>query len=193
MPRNLSSSMLAALSAPVINPALFCEITFANGPVYIWSGIGPVSWNSQTWIGVGSFLNISSPEDSSSVEAKGITITLSGIDPTLLPNALTELQLGLPVLVYLAVYDSSHTLINTPVIAWAGRTDQPTIDVSANEVSIALNCENRLMDMNVSVDRRYTNEDAQLDNPGDLGFMFVDGLQETTLFWGGYPNASQNV
>ena len=203
MPRNLSSDMLTALQAPILFPAVFVAATFGTidhtthlvdtTVVYMWSGLGSVDWNGHTWIGIGSLLGFTTPEDSSNVEAKGITLTLSGLDPTLLPAALNDIILGLPVTVYLALYDSTNTLIDTPVIAWAGRMDQPTFDVSTTEVVLAINCENRLIDMNISVERRYTTEDQQMDWPGDLGFQFVDGLQETTLFWGQYPNNTNNV
>jgi len=65
-------------------------------------------WDSQTWLGVGGIIGFSTPEDSSSVEAKGITITLSGLDATLLPEALTDVKLGLPVTIYLGLYDATN-------------------------------------------------------------------------------------
>ena len=204
MPRVLSSGMLTALSAPILNPAMFVQITFLDhvdptshlnvyDNVYVWTGIGSVSWNSQTWQGLGAFLGLTTAEDSSTVEAKGITLTLSGIDPAVLPDALDDIIVGVPVTVYLALYDSSHTLIADPVVAWAGRMDQPTFDVNPTEVILSINCESRLLDMNVAVDRRYTNEDQQMTYPGDLCFMFVDGLQQQTLFWGSFPNSTNNI
>src|SRR5260370_42327234 len=94
MARTLSTAMLAALSAPVLNPAMFVAATFSNETVYMWSGVGSVSWNSHTWVGLAAFLGITTPEDSSVVEAKGITLTLSGMDATLLPEALNHVSLG---------------------------------------------------------------------------------------------------
>ena len=201
MPRNLSSSVIAALSAPIINPAIFVMLTFGTivaglvvpFSVYMWSGIGSISWNGQTWLGLGSLLNISTIEDGCTVEARGIVLTLSGLDPNLLPAAQNELILGLPVAVYLALYDSTNTLIGTPITSWSGRIDQPEFSIEPTEVTLTINCENVLLDMNIAVDRRYTIEDAQLDNPGDLGFQFVNGLQEKNLFWGEYPISSNNI
>jgi hypothetical protein len=189
----MSSDMLAALSAPLLNPAIFVEATFIDETVYMWTGIGSISWNGHTWMGLGGFLGITTPEDSSVVEAKGITLSLSGMDATLLPKALNEVVLGLPVMVYLALYDDTNTLIDTPIVAWAGRMDQPSFEVGGAEVSLAINCESRLIDMNIGVDRRYTNEDNQMDNPGDLGFLFVDSIQELTLFWGRFPLSTNNL
>lgn len=184
--------MLAAIAASDLQPAVFVE-AFLNGPVVrIWSGIGTISWNGHTWAGLGSLMSISMTEDAATVEARGISIVMSGLDATLLADCLADFRLGLPVTVYFALY-ASGSLIADPIISWAGRMDQPTIDVAGDTASITINCENRLIDMNIAVDRRYTHEDQQLENPGDLGFQFVNGLQETTLFWGHFPSSSNNL
>jgi len=142
---------------------------------------------------VGSLGSISTIEEGSTVEAKGVTLTLSGIDATLLTGILTEFQVGLPVLVYLGLFDSSGSLIADPIVSWAGRMDQPTLDVDGTTATISIACENRLVDMNVAVDRRYTNEDQQLDHPGDRGFEFVNSIQEVMLYWGRSPSSHNNI
>ncbi len=193
MPRSdVTPQFLAAIQSQQIRPAIFVEGNFVSGPLYVWSGSGSVSWNGQTWMGVGSFGGVSTIEEGSTVEAKGITLTLSGIDPTLLTDVLSEFQVGLPVTVWLALFDQTNTLIPNPVTAFAGRMDQPAIDVDGTAATITINCENRLLDMNTPVDRRYTNEDQQLDHPGDRGFEFVNSIQEVTIYWGRTPNSLNN-
>jgi hypothetical protein len=188
----MSSAMLAALQAPSLRPAIFVQMQFTSTTVYIWSGVGSVSWNGQTWMGIGSLLSVSSIEDASTVEARGITVTLSGLDPTLLSDCLSEFQLGLPVSLYFGLY-SGGSLITTPITSWSGRMDQPTIDVSGDTATIAINCENRLLDMNTPVDRRYTNQDQQMTWPGDLSMQFVDGIQDMTLYLAGAANNTNNI
>jgi len=183
--------MLAALEAPSQQVSLFVEINFRSGPVYLWSGLGSVNWNGQTWTGIGSFLGLATMEDAATVEARGVSILLSGLDPTMVSDCLTEFQLGLPADVYLALW-SGGSIIADPLLAWSGRTDQPTFDVHPDTVTISQACENRLVDMNVAIDRRLTNEDQQMTYPGDLGLQFVDAIQEMTLFWG-YPNSATNI
>jgi len=124
---------------------------------------------------------------------KGITLTLSGIDPTLLQGILNEFQAGLPAIVTLGVFDGNGALIGDPVCCFAGRMDQPTLDVTGIAASIAINCENRLVEMNVAVDRRYTDEDQQLDYPGDRGFEFVNSIQEAQIYWGRTPSSKNNL
>ena len=44
--------------------------------------------------------------------------------------------------------------------------------------------------MNVSVDRRYTDQEQQLDCPGDLAFSFVNSIQDQPIYWGQTPTTS---
>lgn len=193
MPRSgLSGAQLAALQSTNIRPAIFVEANFVNGPVYVWTGRGSVTWGGKTWIGVGTLGSISTIEEGSTIEAKGITLTLSGIDSSMLANIMTEFRVGLPVIVYLGLFDENLALIDDPIISWAGQMDQPTIDVDGQTCTISINCENRLVEMNVAVDRRYTNEDQQLDYPGDRGMEFVNSIQDVTIYWGRTPSNINN-
>jgi hypothetical protein len=194
MPRNMTVAYLAAITSAKLLPALFIEAWFTTGPYYVWTGIGAITWNGQVWSGLGSLLGVSTIEEVGNVEAKGITLSLSGIDATLLASILGEVQLGLPVVVSLGLFDSTGTtLIADPVCSWAGRMDQPTFDMDGTKATISINCESRLVDMNVAVDRRYTNEDQQLDYPGDLGMMFVNSIQDAIIFWGSAPSGHNDL
>jgi hypothetical protein len=195
MPRNMTPAYLAAITSGKLLPALFIEAWFTTGPYYVWTGIGTITWNGQLWSGLGSLLGFSTIEEAGNVEAKGITIILSGGDTALLASILDEVQLGLPVVVSLGLFDSTGTtLIADPVCSWAGRMDQPTLDVpGTSATTISINCESRMLDMNVAVDRRYTNEDQQLDYPGDLGMMFVNSIQDAIIFWGSAPSGHNDL
>lgn len=183
--------MLDALTSTVVPIAILAEATFRTGTVYLWSGMGPLNWNGQTWQGVGALGSISPIEEGSTVEAKGVTITLSGFDPTLLPDVLNEFALLQPVNIYLACFNGG-AIIADPLLAFSGRMDQPMIEVGQS-AKISINCETDLLDLNVATDRRYTQDDQQMDWPGDLGMNFVPAIQEITIYWGSAPIPGQNI
>lgn len=187
MPRNLTVGMAAGVAAQELRPALFLQAMFKSGMLYVWSGMGTYTWGGHDYQGVGSLGSISTVEEGATVEARGITLNLSGIDPALLTDVLTDFKLGTPVVVYLGLFNPDGTMIADPAISWAGRMDQPTVNVSAETATISVNCENRLFDMNVAMDRRYTNEDQRLDHPDDRGFEFVNAIQELNIYWGKTP------
>ena len=192
MPRNIDASLLTELQDPLLMPAIFASITFATVIVNIWSGSGTVTWQGITWTGLGSFFGLETIEEGVTVEARGIAITLSGLDPDLLADCMNEFRLGLPVKIYLGFY-TSGALNPNAITSWAGRTDQPTIHVAGDQATITINCENRLVDMNVPADRRYTIQDQQMTWPGDLGFQFVQAIQEVTIFWGQHATVTPNI
>jgi hypothetical protein len=189
----MTPAMLAALQAKQINPAIFVEAHFNTTIAYMWTGVGPITWSGQTWLGVGTFGSVSTIEEASTVEAKGVTLTLSGINAALLADALQELGIGLPVLIYFGLFDSGGALIPDPIVSFAGRMDQPTIDVGGDTATISVNCESRLMELSVACERRYTQSDQHIEYPSDDGFNFVNSVSEITIYWGRTPSASQNV
>lgn len=191
----MSPDTLTALEAGQLVPVIFIQAQFVSDTIYIWTGYGPISWNGQTYQGIGTLLTLSSIEEGSDVNARGITLGLSGFDANALSLALGEVRQGLPVVVSLGLFypGSPWTLIPDPLIAWAGRMDQPTIDVLGTTASISLACENRLVSMNVAVDRRYTPEDQARDWPGDSGLSWVYGIQDQNIYWGRLPGTTNQV
>lgn len=184
--------MVAAMQARIIRPALFVEANFISGPVYLWTGYGSIAWNGQTWLGAGNLGSVSIIEEVSTVEAKGITLVMNGIPLNLLTSVMTDFRVGLPAIVHFGLFDDTNTLIPDPITSFSGRMDQPTVSASGDSASIAINCESRLIDLNTSVERRYTNEDQQLDHPGDRGLEFVNAIQNITLYWGRTPGSHNN-
>ena len=190
---DVTTAFIAALEAPLLRPAYLVSIQFASSTVYAWTGLGSLVWNGNTFAGVGSIGSVATVEEGSTVQARGTTLTLTGFDPALLGDALTDLRQGLPVTIWLALFDATPAVIGNPVIAFAGRVDQPTITCDGATATIQINCESRLMDLNVPAQRRYTNEDQWRDFPGDRGFEFVNSVQEVTIYWGRTPNSTNNL
>jgi hypothetical protein len=184
MPRDITTTFLNALIAPVIRPALFFQVTFANETVYFWTGTYPITWNYQEWVGLGGALTLSPVEEVATVEAKGISISLSGIDNNLLNEAVSQFQVGLPVFVYFGLFDENGNLLPNPVNCFAGFTDQPTVDMDANTSTITMAVESRLMDMNVPIPYRYDAITQAVLYPNDMAFSFVNSIQNVQFYWG---------
>ncbi len=190
MPRpDASAAFIAAAESPYVHPAIFVQINAVTGPLYIWSGVGSQLFNNNIYTGVGQFGMISTIEEGTDIQARGIALTLSGIDPTILNDTLNEIQQGLPALVYLGLF-SGFSL--DAICCFSGRVDQPTITVSGETANITINCENRFVEMNTSVERRYTSSDQHIDYPADEGFQFVTQIQNITIYWGRHPGNQNN-
>lgn len=205
MPRLMTTAMQAALCPPVLRCALLASLQFADGTQYLWSGLGPLVWNGNTYQGVGSLGSITTISEDSTVEAKGVAFELSGIPASLVSEVLWETRLLYKAQAYFALWDASGNMIPDPVLSYQGKMDQPTISDDGKTCSISIACENVLVDLNRSCFRRYTNDDQQMDlaatltrlglpsDTVDTGFRWVAGLQEQITFWGTMPSSINNV
>lgn len=205
MPRLLTTAMQAALCAPVLRPALLASLQFADQSVFVWSGIGPITWSGNTYQGVGSLGSISTISEDSTIEAKNVTFELSGIPSNLVSEVLWETRLLYNAQAYFALWDDSGNLIPSPVLSYQGKMDQPSISDDGKTCTISISCENVLVDLNRPCYRRYTNDDQQIDLQAtltrlnlpsttvDTGFRWVAGLQEQITFWGTMPSSINNV
>lgn len=184
MARSLTAGTLAQLSQGKVAVALFVEVDFADATSYLWSGLGPIAWNAHTWLGVGKFGKVSDVTERTGVQADGITLTLSGVPQDMLDEALLQCRQGRPVKVWFGFLDAAGAVIADPYQTFAGRMDVPIIDEGAETATVSITVENRLIDLQRSRERRYTDDDQKIDYPTDRGFEYVASLQEQNLVWG---------
>jgi hypothetical protein len=184
MSRNLDTSLKTALQADVVLPRLLIKADFDSGTVYLWSGNGDLSWDGQTWSGASSLLHVTSMEEGTEIKANGTNIVLSGIPSDMLSLALSEQYQGRSVVIYLGAIDSSNTFVTDPIILFRGFMDIMSINESAETATIGVTVENRLIDFERPRVFRYTSEDQKIKYPDDLGFDFVNDLQDKKIRWG---------
>ena len=72
MSRDLTIAFATALADQSLRPVIFFEGQFATGWVRIWSGLGEVSWNGESWAGAGSLLGLGPLGETGEVVAGGI-------------------------------------------------------------------------------------------------------------------------
>ena len=202
MPRLMSTAMATAICAPVLRPAILCSLQFADNTLYMWSGLGPITWNGMTFIGVGTLGSISAISEDSTVEAKGVVFSLSGIPSTIIAEVLWETRLLYTAKVWFALFDANGVLIPSPICSYVGKMDQPSLEDNADTCTIAIATENVLIDLNRPCFRRYTADDQQQDLASTLARLglpsttvdtfgrFVPGVQELQVFWGRLPKSS---
>jgi hypothetical protein len=183
MSRNLDSTLLAALTAGVVHPALLVQLTFRTGTHYIWTGIGPLVSNGQTFTGVGSLGNMGAISEGTSVQADGTTLSLSGIDPVLYAECMTDIQLGAPAKIWLTVLNQG-VMVGAPYLLFSGLVDKPSVTTGSTSITVSLALENRLINLQRPSARRYTAADQHIKYPDDTAFNWVEMLNDIALVWG---------
>lgn len=184
MGKTLTPVFAAALADRDLKPAIFYEGQFASGTLRLWSGLGEIPWNRETWSGAGYLLGLGALEESTEVAASGVTITLSGVDPSLVTAAIADARQGLPGKVWIGLLDENKAIIADPVQAFAGRLDVPEITDDATRCTITISYESRLIDLTKPRNWRYTHESQQALYPQDKGLEYVAGIQDQDVTWG---------
>lgn len=183
--RDLTSGMAAAVAAGTVRPAMFLEGEFAGSQfLRLWTGVGTYAWNGHDWIGGGQLLSLSVIEETADNKAVGFAVTLSGMPSANISLALQSARQGKPGKLWLALFDANGALIADPYLVRRGRFDVMVIDDAGDTCTIQAQYEDRLIDLERPRGRRYTNEDQQIDYPGDLGFAYVPSLQDMQITWG---------
>jgi hypothetical protein len=81
--RALSAAVLAAIAAGTVRPFLLYEGEYLSGgsPAFLrlFTGVGTLSWDGKDWIGGRDLLAISPIRESTSLEAIGFSVRLSGL------------------------------------------------------------------------------------------------------------------
>jgi len=208
MSRNLPSSVQSELTEEVIYPFFAVELYFQSETVRLWTGYGELEYPSESgtiYLGVGTLLNISSVEETTEIEAKGASITMSGIPSSLLSLALSEpyqgrlcrILFGLSIpnaslitqasqeittqdLFELSLQSGSTNLIEI----FSGELDQMNIVEEATTCTISVTAENVLIKLERPTVRRFTDQDQKSRYPGDRGLEYIASLQDKEIFWG---------
>lgn len=173
-PSDFSSASLA--------PFMAVDLDFDSGNVRLWNGYGDLTIGSDTYTGAGTLLAISSIEESNEIKANGVTMTLSGIDSSLLSIALTENYQNRSAIIFIGTIADDQTVSAYQI--FAGRLDTMTMEDGGETSTITVTAENRLIDLERPRVRRFTSEDQKSLFAGDKGLDYVNDLQDKTLDWG---------
>lgn len=184
MSRDLSAGVLAEIGGQVVRPVFLCAIGTTAGTSYFWTGHGNLVHGGNVYAGTGLLAGISTITETADLEASGVQLSLSGIDPAVISYALNYLRQGYPCTIHLAFLDASMAVIADPVPIWEGFVDVPEISDDAETATLMVSSESRLVDLERPRARRYTDQDQKIDVPLDSGFEFVPGLQDKQIVWG---------
>jgi len=194
MSRSLSSGMQAVSTADVVRPIFLVRMVFDSGEtpneLNLWSGVGDLTYDSETYTGVGDLLNISAVTETSDMQASGLNVTLTGVKSSLVVIAKDHEYQGRAITVMLGAFDASGDLVADPTVIFAGFMDTMTISESGQTSTISIACENKLIAFERAKVRRYTAEDQKIDHPTDKGFEFVTAIVQKEIIWGRASSSS---
>ena len=162
--------------------AVKCE--FDTETLRLWSGDGDLSVGGENYLGVGTLLAISPVEDNLELTSTGVSVSLAGMDSTVLNLALTENYQNRFLTIFLGfLLEGSEVVIGTMTV-FKGRIQSMTINDDPNGSTIILDAENRLIDLERPSNLRYTKESQKFIDSSDSCFNRVQSLADKEIIWG---------
>lgn len=192
MARDIDATTLAQFASNQLEVYFAVELTLpdSNNPAQdvidrMWTGFTDTSitinGTSQTFTGLGELLGVSNSTETSDLAANGIEIQILADGATIL--ALRDLDYqGKPLTVYLgAVVNGTPT---NPIIYFEGFNDKLTFIQDGESVLVKISAEHKFIRLSQASNRRYSDADQKLDNPGDKGFQYVNATSKAFYTWG---------
>lgn len=146
-------------------------------------GVGTLTWDGYSWTGVGMYGGLESVNETLDIVSQPLRLTLSGVDASLVTDAMTTAYHRQPATVYLGFLDhDTGAWKANPEVTWEGFMDVMEVEIDHGTATINLTCENELM---ISPGpSRYTDECQQALYPGDLGLEFMTSISGYAAKWG---------
>ena len=180
----INTSITDTLAEDHQNLFIAVKCDFDTETLRLWSGDGNLSVGGENYLGVGTLLQVSPVEDNLELTSTGVSVSLAGMDSTVLNLALTENYQNRFITIFLGfLLDGSEVVIGTMTV-FKGRIQSMTINDDPKGSIITQEAENRLIDLERPSNLRYTKESQKFIDSSDSCFNRVQSLADKEIIWG---------
>lgn len=186
MSRGLSTANRNASQASPTRPAYFAEFDFVGGVVRLWTGRGDLALSGiGTFTGLGTLGPISGIAETTHLEARNLSFSLSGI-PTAIVAAISAVgNRTRSCKLWMGFLNPQRTaLVDDPILRFAGRMDQISITDQGETSTITIPAEDLLALLTRPRPIRLSHEEQQRRFPGDLGLEYLVQTSTRTIHMG---------
>jgi hypothetical protein len=167
-------------------PVHLVSIHLDSEILYMNDSYKTITYDGNDYLGVGHFMGFSDIEEASAVIVSSMTLSLSGIDKTMINLILNNNYINRVVKVWTAFLDvNSHVLVISPVLIFEGQMNAPMIneDPDSGKSIVSVSVTNAWVDFDRKTGRHANDEEQQIHFPGDRGFEFAS-QNISDLVWG---------
>ena len=187
----LDDVLLDALHQPVVCTAMAVEIDFPSGTSRTHSGTGTLVIGGETFYGVGALGEIGAVVEEHTTSPTQISLTLGGLDTSLIAITLNERVIGCPVQVFLAVMDGDGAPLAANLL-YKGRVSATSLTAGDNS-GLGYTVSNIFEYWQRGSADRYTDE-SQRKRARTVGIIdrlmrYVAQMAERSIYWGSKKDA----
>jgi len=180
-----SANQVAAEKRHVVGRTLV-DLDFSSGHVRVHDGLGDLIYNGNTFKGVGTLGEISDINESTDLKPfDPVTLTLAGVDPSVIANVQNEEYYGRNATIFVALFDATTLQLIEPLenALYEGLMDTMLIKRDDDQAVITLTVVSHLAAWEDSIGTLWTDEHQQAIYPGDLGCDRVTTMASQVLKW----------
>lgn len=210
MSRDIPPLLLPLLENDVLFPFYTVTLEFDSETLNFWTGSGQLILDDVTYIGTHDLMSISDIEETSELAVKGATLSLAGLDSSVVSLALQEPYQGRPCTINFGLYTNlagQGKLLNetSPPKAFilleqggdiqlegdiafteifSGYMDTMDITEGTQSSTIAIAASNKLIDLERSRVFKYNKSTQESVDAKDKGFNWVEAMADKSVYWG---------
>lgn len=173
------------------------RLDFASGPMFLHTGFGPLATRAPgnaggpittVWQGVGQVGQISDIERAVVPSGGAPTLTLSGVDPSLIAKTLGDPAdyKGRPALIFEQFFDAQPAVLDAPLAIYAGLMDRLSAAHTPEETKITLALVTPLYKRRRPAYAYLSAANQRSLYPGDQGANEIPRIPQTVLKWPQY-------
>lgn len=184
MGRSLSSGVLTELDAVVKRVEVLVELEYNTTTFRAWSGSTTRTFMGNSFTGVGDLGTMGDIKESGDLTGASAEFALNGASPALVTLALTEARLGKTAKAWLALFDAADNLIDGDsglIPIYDGDMEVPVVEKGPERSIITQRAVSDFKAVRRTIVRRYTDQDQQIDFPGDVGLEFISTLRDAAF------------
>lgn len=184
MSRGLAAANATAAQQRHVRPIVFLELRFDSGTLRLHNAVGTYTWGGFTWSGVGALGEVAPYEESDGASAYRISYRLSGLNSTILSEALNEEVFERLAIRYDGFIGDDGQLVADPDEIRRDYMDTMEIVRGDEMESVMLNCESEHVRDTQAPGGLFSDEDQQALFASDTGFQYLSQMIDANPYWG---------
>ena len=152
------------------------DVGFTSGAAYYWDGFGDLVAYGHTYLGAANVVARSEIPFGIDDESGDMTLTMSGVDATILNMVRAEESefYGRPVTIWGQFFDEALQPSGTRFHIFTGVMDVPTYSGTGTDSrAVSVPCEGEWTDRNTARNSLFSDMDQKRRFPGDRGLEYV--------------------